>query len=246
MLRRMHGGARRWMWRAAALSGVVGCASWAFAEPVGSPAGILKKGKWAMGLGGSGLQRGLTGSSEALIYQAGHFRGYGLTDRLSLYGKIGGAYLEVEDPSILTTDSPTGKHSFGAGVMVGVGLKGKIWESATKGWEWDGSVQYVDVRARHRTDNDGHWREWVVATNVAKSVGRLKPYGGLKVSIIDFDAKIRQGSRLLKQEAYEADTRVGPFFGTDVYFGDQEDVIMNVETSYLDGVEVTLAIQYLF
>lgn len=219
----------------------------AFAEAVGSPASILKKGQWVMGGGGGGLLgRALSGDANATIYQAGHFRGYGLTDRLSLYGKLGAAYLEIDDPAVQTATSPSSIHSFGAGLLVSVGAKGRLWRSASQKWEWDGSVQYVDVRARHRGDHDGHWREWVGATSVARSFGRIKPYLGLKYSIVDVDAKYRENGRPLKQVAYEAETTVGPFFGTDVYFGDQEDVIINVETSYVNGTEVGISVQYLF
>jgi len=245
MLSRMHGGARRWMWRAAALSGVVGCASWVFAEAVGSPASLLKKGQWAMALGGGAISgRALSPGGEATAYQLGHFRGYGLTDWLSVYGKLGGAYLEINDASVKHPDGAI--HSFGAGLLLGVQLKARIWRHVKTGWEWDGSVQVVDMRFRHRTSHDGHWREWVLASSVAKDMGRFKPYFGLKYSMIDMDAKIRRNGQPFLQRNYTDDAAVGPFFGTDVYFGPAEDVIMNVETAYVDGPELNLAIKYLF
>jgi len=217
------------------------------AEAVGSPASILKKGQWAMGLGGGALLgRGLKGDAEATVYQGGHFRGYGLTDGLSLYGKIGGAYLEVDDASIKKTNDPSSTNSFGAAMLVNVQLKGRIWEHAKTGWEWDGSIHYVDIRARHRDDNDGRWHEWVFATSVAKAFGRVKPYVGIKLSIIDFDFKIRQNGSLLQQGDYKQDGLVGAFLGTDVSFGESEDVILNIETSYTDGAEITASIAYTF
>jgi hypothetical protein len=131
-------------------------------------------------------------------------------------------------------------------MLVSIQVKSKIWEHPKTGWEWDGSLQYVDLRARHRTDNDGHWREWVFATSVAKSLGRFKPYLGLKYSVIDFDAKIREHGNLFVQRTYTDEDRVGLLFGTDCYFGASEDVIINVESSYLNGPELDLAIKYLF
>lgn len=236
---------RRWTVHVAVLSGVVGCASWAFAEAVGSPAGILKKGQWDMAAGGGALVgRGLNPGGEATMYQVGHFRGYGLTDWLSLYGKIGGAYLEVDDASVKHPDGSV--QSFGAGLLVGLQVKTRIWRHAKTGLQWDGSLQYVDVRLRHRTSNDGHWREWVLASSVAKAMGRITPYLGVKYSLIDLDARIRRNGALFLQRTYEDDVAVGPFFGTDVYFGPSEDVIVNVETSYVDGPEFTMAVKYFF
>jgi hypothetical protein len=218
-----------------------------YGEAVGSPASILKKGQWVMGLGGGGfLDRGLRGGAETTGYQLGHFRGYGLTDRLSFYGKIGGAYLEVDDASIKKVNELSSTHRFGAAVLVSVGLKARIWENAKKDWEWDGNLQYVDIRARHRNKNDGRWHEWLFATSVAKSFGRVKPYVGVQYSLLDFEYIVRQNGNFLTQGSYQGKGRVGALLGTDVYFGQFEDVIVNVETSYLNGPEVNVAVMYTF
>ena len=215
------------------------------AEAVGSPASILEKGQWVMGLGGGVLLgKGFKGGADATGYQLGHFRGYGLTDRLSIYGKIGGAGLSIEDSSIVKQDKST-THNF-LGVLGGIALKGKLWESPRKTWEVDGSLHYAIMRARHRHGNDGRWQEWVFATSAARSFGRVKPYVGVKYSLASMKFKVRESGSLLQQGTYKSDVRVGPFLGTDVYFGQAEDVIVNVETSYLDGTEVHLAIQYIF
>ena len=215
------------------------------AEAVGSPASILEKGQWVMGLGGGVLVgKGFKGGADATSYQLGHFRGYGLTDRLSIYGKIGGALLSVEDSSIVKQDKST-THNF-RGVLGGVALKGKLWESPKKIWEVDGSLHYAILRAKPRSGNDGRWQEWVFATSAARSFGRVKPYLGVKYSLASMKFKIRQDGKLLQQGTYKSDVRVGPFLGTDVYFGQAEDVIVNVETSYLDGAEIHVAVQYTF
>jgi hypothetical protein len=219
-----------------------------WAEEVGSPAGILKKGQWAMEAGGGAvLGRELKpGGSKATMYQLGHRRGFGLTDWLSLYGKIGAAYLEVKDPSIKRPSTPSSTVRFNGAVLVDVQLKSRFWRHAKTGLEWDGSLQYVYLRARHRGSNDGTWQEWVGSTSVAKSMGRLKPYLGVKYSLMNLKTKIRNGGQLFQQRTYKTDARVGAFFGTDLYFGPSEDVILNVETSYLGGPELDMAIKYLF
>ncbi|MBI3011954.1 MAG: hypothetical protein HYY58_05655 [Candidatus Omnitrophica bacterium] len=219
----------------------------ASAEAVGSPASILKKGKWTFGLGGSALPaRDLNGGATATMYQFGHFRGYGLTDRLSIYGKIGVAYLEVEDSSIKKRSSSSATNRFDANVLSSVQLKGRLFESRNKSWEWDGSLQYVDIRKRHRGKNDGRWHEWQFATSVAKSFNRLKPYLGLKYNTVSFHFKVRENNELLQQGTYEEDQPIGLFLGTDFYFGRYEDVIVNVEGSSLNGTEVSVAVAYTF
>jgi len=216
------------------------------AEAVGSPASLLKKGKWAMGVNVGFLpEMKMKGNAKVTVYQVGHFRGYGLTDRLSVFGKLGGAYLEADDPSVVTSDA-LATHRFGASFMVGLGLKGKIWESADTGWEWDGLFNFLDLRARHRGRNDAHWREWTLGTSVAKSMGRAKPYVGLKYSLTDMKFKVRQNGNLLQQGIYKPQHRVGMFVGTDVYLGEFEDWVLNVETNYLDGAEFDVALQYTF
>ena len=221
------------------------CGVWA--EEVGSPAGILKKGQWAMeAAGGAVLGRQFkSDSSKATIYQLGHRRGFGLTDWLSLYGKIGAAYLEVTDSSIKRSSDPSSTIRFNGAVLVDLQLKSRLWQHVKTGVEWDGSLQYVYLRARHRDSNDGTWQEWVGATSVAKSMGRLKPYLGVKYSLTNFKTKIRDSGNLI-QRTYKNDVPVGVFFGTDVYVGRSEDVILNVETSYLGGPELDIAIKYLF
>ncbi len=218
-----------------------------WAEEVGSPAGILKKGQWVMEAGGGAvLGRELKpGGSKATMYQLGHRRGFGLTDWLSLYGKIGAASLEVKDPSIKRPSNPSSTIRFNGAVLVDVQVKSRLWRHVKTGLEWDGSLQYVFLRARHRGGNDGTWQEWVGSTSVAKSMGRLKPYLGLKYSLTNFKTKIRDNDNLT-QRTYKNDVPVGVFFGTDVYFGPSEDVILNVETSYLGGPELDMAIKYLF
>ena len=216
------------------------------AEAVGSPASILKKGKWVMGLGGGFLERNLKGDAKAKVSQGGHFRGYGLTDWLSVYGKIGLGYLSVDDPSIVKTGDVLTTNDFDSNVLSSVQVKGKLFEHKKTGVEWDGSVQYVDLRKRHKGENEGRWHQWQLATGVAKSLGRLKPYAGVQYSIVDFTYRVREQGALLRQGTYEEEGHTGFFFGTDYTFGRSEDVILNIETSYLDGAEVNVALAYTF
>ena len=217
------------------------------AEPVGSPAGILKKGKWVMALVGSIVpSRDLKGDAQAAMYQGGHFRGYGLTDWLSIYGKIGAAYLEVDDPSIKKTQDPTSTNSFHGNLLASVQVKSRLLHTKDDEWELDGSFQYVDIRAHHKDKNEARWHEWQFATSVAKSFNRIKPYVGAKYSLLSMFYRVRENGTLIKQSRYKQDTPVGFFVGTDVYLGQREDVVLNVESAYLNGPEISVAIAYTF
>lgn len=218
------------------------------AEPVGSPAGILKKGQWFFGLIGGGLAgRELADTATANLFHVSHVRGYGLTDRISLYGKIGAAYLQVDDSAIRTVASGSTEHTFGTNVLAAAQLKARLWRHAKTGVEWDGSLQYAYLGRRTSDSNQPKWQEWQGATSVAKSWGRLKPYLGLKVSLVSMDYRIREGGQTTHLGSYKGDATVGPFFGSDMYLGDSEDLVMNIETSYINGGgEVTMAIGYSF
>ena len=216
-----------------------------WAESVGSPSSILKKGKWSFGVGGGALAGRDVGTDvTAAVYQVGHFRGYGLTDWLSIYGKIGVAYLQVDDPSIKKKDGST-EHRFDANVLSSVQLKGKLFENRKRDFEWDGSLQYVDIRGRHRDKNTARWHEWQFATSLAKGFGRLKPYLGVKYSMTSLPYKVKQDGVLLGQGRYHM-AAAGPFLGTDYSFGRYEDVVLIIETSYLSGAEVDVALSYSF
>ncbi len=217
------------------------------AEPVGSPASVLKKGQWVFGLLGGGLvNRKLTGTAKANLYHIEHVRGYGLTDWLSLYGKIGAGYLQINDSAIRKTDGST-DHTFGTNLLAAAQLKARLWQHAKSGFEWDGSLQYSYLGRKTSTANQPQWQEWQVSTSVAKSLGRLKPYVGIKLSRVTMDYRIRQGGQTISQGSYKDQASVGAFFGSDVYLGESEDLVMNIETAYINGGgEVTMGIGYSF
>ena len=212
------------------------------AESVGSPASVLRKGQWVMGLKASGASRRVTKSdlhAKAELVEGSHFRGYGVTDWLSLYAGIGVAYLRVKGNA--ATDS------FDANVALNGQVKGRIWESQRYGWEWDASAQYLYLGAPHRKkNNQGHWSEWQLASSVAKSLGPVTPYAGIKFSFVDLGFKVRKDNRITQQGTYKGDGIVSPFLGLDWCVGAAENLVVNVEGSFLNGEEVDLSVAYRF
>jgi len=245
----VRGGAGRAAWRVALVGLVLamGHAADATAEPVGSPASILKKGKWIFGLITGGFPaRKLDGGADTRLFQIAHYRGYGLTDWLSLYGKLGVAYMSLDDPLVVKEGGST-LHQLGANLLSGGQVKVRILKSQKYQWEWDGSIQYTDVRLRSRRGrNEVRFHDWQFATSLAKSLGKLKPYVGIKYSSVDSLFRIHQEGVLRKQVEHHSENPLGFFVGTDVYLGQYEDVVINVESGYVDGAEVAVAVAHYF
>ena len=240
-MRRTQGGrAAQWMIVAGVLMAAVPSSS---AEPVGSPAGLLKKGQWLFGLSTDGvLGRGAKGSGNPSIglYQVGHYRGYGVTDWLSLFGKVGWAYLRVTDGQ-----AERGANTFGSNLLISGGVKARLWRNAKRDWEWDASTQYVWIGAPHRRGrNQAQWQEWQFATTTAKTFGRLTPYAGMKVSLVQLDYHLRRGGKDVQKSSYKPDGFLGPVLGAD--YAVREDTVVNVESSYINGAEVTVGVARTF
>ncbi len=211
----------------------------AYAEPSGSPSRILEKGQWAFDLGGSGLwKRAMKGGAKVSVYEGSHARGYGLTNRVSLYGKIGGAYVGNDDPSIPTNVS----NGFGTNLVLGGQLNANLWKTATSGWEWDASVGYQYIGAPHkRSGNQVNWSEWQLTTSIAKSLGSVTPYVGIKFSLPRVVYQLRT-DKVTTHGSYQPKGIVGPLLGLDWSFGKDQTTVLNLEGSYIGGAEVDLAL----
>ena len=223
------------------------CGRVAQAAPVGSPASLLEKGQWDFALEGGGyisrrpMKSSGSGDYEVSIGQGYHSRSYGLTERLTITGRIGGTYGYIYDKSVSSTEQKT---SLSSGLGLGIQLKGIIFENKDKGFEWDGSGQFLYMRSHHKRDGKANadWYEWQISTCLAKEIGRFKPYAGVKFSTVNLDHDDGQGNKT----SYNEDGSVGPFVGTDIYFGRDKDVVVYLESAFLIGTESYLGIRYRF
>lgn len=208
------------------------------AEAIGGPAKV-EKGQWILGLGGGGLRkRRMKGTADASLYEATHFRGYGLTNRLTLYGDVGAAYITVNDSAV-----PSGvEKDFGANLFAAVQLKMKLWEHVRYGLEWDGSAQYLYAGVPHKRDNNqAGWHEERLATTLAKSLGDFTPYLGVELSAVQFDYKFRSDT-FSSDGTYKPKGVVGPVAGMSWDFGEHKDTVLNIEATYVNGAEVTVGL----
>ena len=209
-----------------------------YAEAIGGPAKV-EKGQWVLGLGGGGLRkRQMKGGADASLYEGAHFRGYGLTERLTLYGDIGAAYITVNDSAVPSTVG----RGFGTNLFATGQLKLKLWENIRHGLEWDGSAQYLYAGVPHkRNNNQASWHEERLATTLAKSLGDFTPYLGVELSAVQFDYKFRSDKFTL-DGTYKPKSVVGPVVGMSWCFGEHKDTVLNIEATYVNGAEVTVGL----
>lgn len=215
------------------------------AAPVGSPASLLKKGQWDFAIEGGGvserpMEAGGASDYEVHIGYGYHSRSYGLTDRLMITGRVGGTYGYLYN----NNTTPQTKTSMSGGLGLGLQLKGIIFEDEASGFEWDGSAQFLYMRSHHKRSGKANtdWYEWQVSTCVAKEIGRFKPYLGLKFSTVDLDHDDGEGNKT----SYEEDGSVEPFLGTDIYFGEEKDIVIFMEGAFLLGTYGYGGIRYRF
>lgn len=218
------------------------------AAPVGSPASLLKKGQWDFAIeGGYIYRRPITTNKdnsddyEVSMWNGWHSRSYGLTDRISIKGKIGGAYGYIYD-NLPNTTAP--KTSLSGGLLLGLQTKGILYQDKASGIEWDGSGQFLYICSHHKRSGKANadWYEWQMATCLAKKLGIFKPYAGVQFSTLTLDHDDGQGNKT----SYEEGKGIGPFLGTDIFFGKEEDIVLNLELSGVAATEFYGGIHYRF
>lgn len=223
------------------------CTTFAQAAPVGSPASLLKKGQWDFALEGGGylskrpMELSGTADYEVSLGYGYHSRSFGLTERLTITGKIGGSYGYIYDE---TTPGVQKKTSLSGGLVLGAQLKGIILEKKDIGLEWDGSGQFLYMRSHHKRSGKANadWYEWQVSTCLAKAIGRFKPYAGVKFSTVDLEHDDGEGNKT----SYDEDGNFGTFVGTDIYLGRDRDIVISLEAGFLLGTECYTGIRYRF
>ncbi len=221
--------------------------SLAHAAPVGSPAGLLEKGQWDFGLEGGGyLSKRPMESSGASDYEVSlgygyHCRSYGLTDRLKITGRVGGSYGYIYDVSDPTVEKKT---TLSGGLVLGIQLKGIIFEHKDTGFEWDASGQFLYMCSHHKRSGKANadWYEWQAATCLAKEIGRFRPYAGVKFSIVNLDYDDGEGNTT----SYDENGSIGAFAGTAICLGRDRDIVVNLEGGFLLGTECYIGVKYKF
>lgn len=222
------------------------CMNCVQAAQVGCPASLLKKGQWDFAIEGGYINERPMETDGNANYHVDigygyHSRSYGLTERLTITGKVGGSYGYLYDEATTGAGSKT---SLSGGLVLGAQLKGIIFENKEQGFEWDGSSQFLYMCSHHKRSGKANvdWYEWQLATCLAKAFNRLKPYAGVKFTTVNLDHDDGKGNKT----SYDEDGSVAPFVGTDIYFGDDRDIVVNLEGAFLIGNEIYIGVKYRF
>ena len=226
-----------------------------YAESFGTLATTLKKGQWMLNLEGSGtINRDLKyegGKVKSQSWGAYHARGYGLTDRINVFAKIGYQDLNKIDPNPFITYQDDQVDNLKGGVSFGVSLKGLILKEPENPLEVaiGGSFLYTTANFSNGPKRD--WREWQLGTYVSKQFfDRFGPYVGIKYADLNSTLKFKQkedmGQEVGGSMNVSSDKKIGIFVGANVYLNKDKDVYLNCEINFVSSLEFGAGIYYKF
>ncbi len=221
------------------------------AESFGTLSTTLKKGQWMLNLEGSGtINRDLKyegGKVKSQSWGAYHARGYGLTDRINVFAKIGYQDLNKIDPNPFTNETANLK----GGVSFGISLKGLILKEPENPLEVaiGGSFLYTTAYFDNGPKRD--WREWQLGIYTSKQFfSRFGPYIGIKYADLDSRLKFEQKEDEGQVEGgfidVNSDKKIGIFVGANVYLNKDKDVYLNCEINFVSSLEFGAGIYYKF
>ncbi|RMH59507.1 MAG: hypothetical protein D6679_01700 [Candidatus Hydrogenedentota bacterium] len=138
------------------------------------------------------------------VYYVGRI-GYGLTDQVEIYGRLGGADLDLRSTvgGLGWTGTAGGSTEF----AWGVGLQGVIYDAGT--WNLAGDANYFAHNSHTLNSigvNDADFWEWQVGLQAQTQFDQFYPYLGVKYS----DANIQYTNL---SPDLEADDNVGVYVG---------------------------------
>ena len=228
---------------------VAGLSTSAFAERWGKPGANLEKGQWSLGLEYSYMEAerdlsvpkalivapGLGDETQIQLNQLMVRVGYGLTEKVEAFIKMGGTSTDVTDvfidPTFTLNDHMEGNLDF---TLAG-GLKCTLLEEGDFRLGAIGQFEYRTLDDRH----DAIYNQYIEgdvfkfegALLASYEMGKITPYGGICMSISDAD---------MTYHAYTPG--LTPVFFLDID-ADQEDwfgMVAGVNCEVMDNVRVGL------
>lgn len=222
----------------------------ASADSFGTLTTTLKKGQWMMSVEGYNAygiaKRDLeysNGTTEGNYWGVFHGRGYGLTDRINIFGKIGCHTLKV-DPNPFKKE----EESLKGGMTGGLYLKGALLKEPQSWCELGLGGGFLYCSAHHDNGPKYDWREWQIGSYVSKEFGRFSPYCGLKYSDLNSTIKFKQKEEDLSSGSIkvESNDKVGAFCGANIYLNKDKDVYLNCEVNFISSLEIGTGLYYKF
>lgn len=251
------------------VSSVLFCAS-VLAGTIGDPRAV-GQGKVRAGLetefildrdldfdGGSGLAAGQTFAGAELDgnHRSSTVVEYGLTDIVSVYAKLGaadfGAEAESRTGSAKTADldfeSNTGL-GWGLGARAVKNLDNGIIVGATGGYFASGHRAKVTDRnvngtVSSTTYKDVSYGEWQIAAYVAKEIGQLTPYAGIRWSDASFEIEDPSNGSFVGRAEFKSDENLGFVLGTRMDVN--ERISIGIEGSLNDESAIAIAADWKF
>jgi len=243
------------IWFALAVLVVLCLSGTALAQQVGGPSGP-EQGQW--NIGAEGIVRDnvdilLTPDPMKLSLKSAGFYGvveYGITDCLSLRGKVGEAKWEIPG-----TDAPVDL-VFDYGLSWAAGLKWRICKPEEKGTALALSGQYAESTPDDLVFpggdeglRDGKVKEWTAALTVGVPHGSARPYAGVVYSDLQFDVDYWYPSPagpVTVVEPLHGDKRhhVGAVVGIDHDMGDVG--FFNIEARGFDEEGISGSVNFTF
>lgn len=223
------------------------CCQAVFADSFGTLSTTLKKGQWMMSVEGySAVNRDLKysdGSVESTYWGIYHGRGYGLTDRINVFAKVGYHDLRI-NPNPFKNE----EESLKGGMAGGFYLKGIILKEPENLFELGIGGGFLYCMAHQNNGPKYDWREWQIGTYAGKKFGRFAPYCGIKYADADASLKFKQKEEDLLAGSInvESDNKIGVFAGTNVYLNEDEDVYLNCEVNFISSIEIGAGLYYKF
>ncbi len=191
--------------------------------------------------------------------------GYGITDNIDVYTKLGVAQFNAQtvltghmdaDPtfSATYTEEVKGDPAF----AYGLGVKG-VFDMGS-GWLIGGDAQYLShendyTLNEYYEDSDLNTatdeakgtatvQEWQVALTLGKKIESFTPYVGVKYSDMKVEGKTTWDDDSTSSQTYKADNNFGAFVGLGYNLSDKW--VFNVEGRFIDETAVALTAGYKF
>jgi len=184
-------------------------------------------------------------ADSLMVFGQGSF---GLTDKVEIYGRLGGANLKIKDSSDIGPNGPfsaIGATIKGTNKLAwGIGIGAVLYDAGT--WDFSGTANYLGHNSHDGKEPDGnseidYW-ECNIGAQVQAKYDQFYPYLGVKYSdnAVDY-VRVRGNSVTYKDRTHE---HIGLYVGTGVDFSPQWSCY--VEGRFIDETSGSAGIRFTF
>ncbi|MBI4336151.1 MAG: hypothetical protein HY589_05795 [Candidatus Omnitrophica bacterium] len=197
-----------------------------------------RRGQWYIGFEGNAVfEREMNKNlGEAETNQYFYNASYGLYDWLSFDGKLGAGDLEFDTRE-------TGRLDYSSGFSGAYGLRFKIYDDEAGRLRAIFGFHHISAHPPGEKVNEvkytAIWDEWQISLLLAKGVGRLNPYFGVKASQVFL---IRRDSLQSDWSWNGAKDHFGVITGSNINL--LKNWYLNLEARFIDETALSAALSY--